>query len=510
MDKKVRGGSTHYESAKSALEVLKSDTVSPHFDESNASKSLGGMVRSLQEIPFKITLANFEMAKIGGSYLNKVEKSVVCLDSSGKFWQNDNKAGKNLLNSALVIPPLSDGLSPFPIFEMVSENNKTLDFIEMLQRAWAHMATALNNTPVKGPDVAITDLSFSNIHAFLEVLDKENLPSYLTKCYESMMAKSDFPFPTKVTICENHIIPFLLRSARERIDDKILADTCVAGLLLVMQAPSMGEALNVWKNLVICHVSKCVDKKARDFIKAASSDSSSTIEDIDEYEDMTDFSDTTPADEVARFGERKSLRTSSPFYTLFMRAINEVEQKNSSNESASNELYAPAFIKYAAKQFMSLFPLMSAVCLDGKLMNNAYVELHWRSLRAEMAAIPKAQQWPSVLIGHRHQQTRRQAGEIREHSLIPNLRFGGKARSSSKTSKHRKLMAELSGQSSESKVFRPTPTKRKSTSKVNESFEKSKEHWMPKVSKTVKKTENYMKGKVLDLNLASSLVQREV
>ena len=106
------------------------------------------------------------MAKIGGSYLNKVEKSIVCLDSSGKFWQKDNKAGKNLLNSALVIPPLSDGLSPFPIFEMVSENNKTLDFIEMLQRAWAHMATALNNIPVKAPDVAINDLSFSNVHAF--------------------------------------------------------------------------------------------------------------------------------------------------------------------------------------------------------------------------------------------------------------------------------------------------------------------------------------------------------
>ena len=323
-----------------------------------------------------------------------------------------------------------------------------------------------------------------------------------------MMARSDFPYPTKVTICENHIIPFLLRSARERIDDKVLADTCVAGLLLVMQAPSMGEALNIWKNLVICHVSKRVDKKARDFIKAASSDSSSAIQDSDEYEDMTDFSDTTPADEVARFGERKSLRTNSPFYTLFMRAINEVEQKNSSNESASNELYAPTFIKYAAKQFMSLFPLMSAVYLDGKLMNNVYVELHWRSLRAEMAAI--AQQWPSVLIGHRHQQTRRQAGEIREHSLIPNLRFGGKARSSTKTSKHKKLMAEFSGQSSESKVFRPTPTKRKSTSKVNESFEKSKEHWMPKVSKTGKKPDNYMKGKVLDLNVASSLVNTQV
>ena len=61
--------------------------------------------------------------------MNKVDKSVVCLDSSGKYWQEKNRAGKNLLNSALVISPVAKGLSPFPIFEMVSEENKTLDFV---------------------------------------------------------------------------------------------------------------------------------------------------------------------------------------------------------------------------------------------------------------------------------------------------------------------------------------------------------------------------------------------
>ena len=140
-------------------------------------------------------------------------------------------------------------------------------------------------------------------------------------------------------------------------------------------------------------------------------------------------------------------------------------------------------------------------------MTNAHIELHWKSLRSQMAKIPKSQQWPAVLLGHRHQQTRRQAKEILVHSLIPNLKFGGKT--PSKTNKHTNLMDEFSGQHHDKKIFRPTSAKkRKTKGKLNESFDGSKEKWGPKISKS-NKNDTYMKRKNLDHSFISSLVRQK-
>ena len=508
IDRKVRGGSTHYESAKSAIDLLAGDTESPNFPETNASKSLPGIVRSLQEKPFKITIANFDMLKVGGSYMNKVDKSVVCLDSSGKYWQEKNRAGKNLLNSALVIPPVAKGLSPFPIFEMVSEENKTLDFVEMMQRAWGHMATAMNDTPVKEPMVAVTDLSFPNIHAMLTVFNKVKLPKYLERCFEALMNNDDLPFPTVVTICESHLLPALLLSAREIVKEKLVADTCIAGLLLVLTAKNISSALQIWEKLVLVHVSKEVNEEAREFVGRISKKDAS-IFDENEQEMVSNFDEDTPADELATYGERKSMRKKSPFFPLFMRTVIKVKKQNESIESVSNELYAPAFFEHAAKQFLSLYPFISSAVLEDGLMTNAHIELHWKSLRSQMAKIPKSQQWPAVLLGHRHQQTRRQAKEILVHALIPNLKFGSKT--PIKKNKHTDLMDEFSGQSQDKKIFRPTSAKkRKTKGKLIESFDGSREKWGPKISKSnITKNDTYMKGKNLDHSFISSLVRQK-
>ena len=506
-DKKVRGGSTHYESAKSAKDLLAEDIESPNFPMSNASKDLPGIVRSLQEVPFKITIANFDMLRVGGHYMNKVDSSIVCLDSSGKYWQEKNKAGKNLLNSALVIPPIAKGLTPFPIFEMVSQDNKTLDFIEMLQRAWGHMATAMSNTPVKEPSVSVTDLSFPNLHAMITVFNKVKLPHYLEVCFKALMNNEDLPFPTIVTICESHLIPILLRSAREIVKDKIIADTCAAGLLLVLRAPSISRALQLWEQLVMVHVSKNVNEGAREFVKRVSKHD--VMLDIEELECMSNFDDKTPDDELAYYGDRKSMRKRSPFFTLFMRAVTKVETENENIDDVSNELYAPKFFSYAAKQFLSLYPFITAALLEDGLLTNAHVELHWKSLRAQMSKISKSQQWPSVLLGQRHQQTRRQAKEILIHSLIPNLKFGGKT--PVKKDKHANMMQELGEQCQDKKIFRPTSSKkRKKMGKINDSFDGSRETWGPKIVKAgSSKKDNYMKGKTLDHAFISSLVRQK-
>ena len=480
-DKKVRRGTTFYESAKSARDLLSAETDSPNFPDNVAAKNLPGIVRSIQELPFKITIANFDMLKIGGTYLNKTDDSVVCLDSSGKYWQEKTRAGKNLLNSALVIPPVAAGLSPFPIFEMVSEENKTLDFVEFLQRAMGHMGTALNNTPIKEPSVIITDLSFPNIHSALNVFNKVKLEAYLVECYKSMMSNKDFPFPTKVTICESHLIPILLKAGREVVKAKMIADTCVAGLLQVLRAPSMGVALNIWEKLVLVHVSKKINQEAREYLKNMSKNELS--KEMEETEIIIDFDDATPEDEIGNYGDRRTMRTRSPYFSLFYKDVSKILKENEKICDVSNELYAPEFFTYVVKQFLSLYPFITASVLEGDLLTNAHIELHWKALRAQMCKVSKAQQWPTVLLGLRHTQTRRQAKEILVHSLIPGIKYGGKR--TEKEDKHTNFMDELAKQFEDQNVFKPTPTKRKKKAegRANESYGGSQEQWKGKMKK---------------------------
>ena len=233
-EKKQRGGATFYESARNVYLGQDAD-VSPDFPDLASAKLLPGMVRSLQEFPFKITLANFEMLRVGAKYFSGGEDTTVYIDSSGKYWQEKRKSGANLLNTALVLPPLSEGLSPFPIYEMISQTNKTQDFIEMLQQAWNNMAMANSNRSVPVPTFAVSDLSFPNLHALLMVFNKTKLHEYLSSSYNSLMKGEAIPHNTIVTICVNHLLPAILKTSRAQTQEKMIVDTVVAGFMLVLR-----------------------------------------------------------------------------------------------------------------------------------------------------------------------------------------------------------------------------------------------------------------------------------
>ena len=491
-EKKLRGGATFYESARNVLLGQDVD-ISPDYPDLAVAKFLPGMIRSLQEYPFKICLANFEMLRIAAKYFSGVEDSIVYIDSSGKFWQERKKTGKDLLNTALVLPPLAEGLSPFPVFEMISENNKTQDFIDMIQHAWHNMALSMNNTAVPYPTFGVTDLSFPNLHAMLMVFNNIKLPEYLKTTYHSLMKGEPISHPTIVTVCVNHLLPAILKTSRAHTQEKVVADTVVAGLMLVLRADSMGSALTIWESLVKVHCEKGVNIEARNIIKEAS------IGNLSSFEMVTDFEDDTPQDELVMYGNRRALRLNSDYYHLFKRTIEKVEKNNEHESVITNGLYKPSLVKFLNKQYLSLFPLMSASVLKGGgLKSNSHIELYWKSKRAIMAKVPTPQHWPAKLINIQHHETRRQAKEIQLHSLVPNLKFGGK-KLSQKTAKYPDLMHDLSGKKSKSgDYFMPTPSKKeKKERRQNESYDGSKEMWGPK-RKARNNNSFYMKDKIID------------
>ena len=256
-EKKKHAGDDFEKSIKNVMDAQKSD-FSKNFPK---SKKLPGIVRSLQEKPFKMMLGNYDQLRLGAEYLNKTENSFICLDSSGKFWADrEKKNAPKKLNSVLVIPPIEKGQSPFPIFEQISESNKTIDFINFLQYAFHYMGNSMNNQEVKKPAILISDLSFANIHAVLDFFNKMKIKEYLKKSFHSLTKKERLPFDTVLTICESHLLPAILKSVRAANKNKVLADTLTAGVLVMLRAQDFETAYEVWKNLVKVHGSKVPDK----------------------------------------------------------------------------------------------------------------------------------------------------------------------------------------------------------------------------------------------------------
>ena len=144
-----------------------------------------------------MTCSSYDQLKIGATYLNKSKKSIIHMDSSGKFLKQKGKK-KKLLNTAIVIPPPAPGHAPFPILELISESNKTIDFKIFLESGWSFLSNAIGNEVVANPSVAITDLAFPNIHSLLSVFNQVKLADYLDRCYASFMAKKEIEFQTAV------------------------------------------------------------------------------------------------------------------------------------------------------------------------------------------------------------------------------------------------------------------------------------------------------------------------
>ena len=500
-EKKMHGGDDFNKSIRNVMDSQQ-NSYSKNFPK---VKKLPGIVRSFQEKPFKITLGNYDQLRIGSEYLNKTENSFLCIDSSGKFWAERQKKNEpKKLNSALVIPPVERGQSPFPIFEQISTTNKTIDFLGFFQYAWHHMSASINNGEVKFPTVIITDISFANIHSILQFFNQLKIKDYLKIAYTALVNKVKVPVATVVTICESHLLPAVLKSVRGAFKDKVIADTLVAGVMVMLQAKDMQTAYDIWKNLVKIHCSKISDKEAQKNVKTHSYEKT----DNESYEDrLMDFeNETEEPEEVTKYGKREAIRANSPFLTLFMKIIEKIENEEANIEDVSNPFYCPNLVRLICKQYLSLFPLVSASVFTGGaggLRNNAYVELYWQELRRIFSTIPKRILWPPQYLGLLHEEMQRKATEIIVRKFIPNIRTGGKV-----LKKALSFVDKLDvddpfkpGPPAKKKkeIFQPKPSKKeKKDSKPKESFNESFETWDKNTKQEKKKKNTYMKNKIID------------
>ena len=522
-EKKMHAGDDFPKSIRNVMDAQKY-AYSRNFPK---VKKLPGIVRLFQESPFKMFLANYDQSRLGAEYVNKTEDSFMCVDSSGKLFNDRQKKSQSKkLNTALVIPPIEKGQSPFPIFEMISETNKTIDFLGFFQYAWHYMGVAINNQPVKFPSVIITDISFANIHSILQFFNQMKIKDYLKLGFNSVINKAKIPVSTILTICESHLLPAILKTARGANADKVLADTVVAGVMVMLQARTFEIAYDVWKNLVTVHCSKRIDREAQNNVKATSYGNQEQVDD----EDLFMFeNDKEEPEEISMFGKREGIRENSPFLNLFMKVIDKIETAESNIEEISNPFFCPQLVKKLCKQYLSLFPLISSCVLgegEGALRNNAYVELYWQELRRIFANIPKRILWPPQYLGTLHEEIQRKATEIITRKFIPNIRTGGKAsekavsfidklddddfnifqptpakkKKNEKQTKMKLNEKTLDPLSVDDKnIFKPRPVKTPKTTQPKESFNESFETWDSKVTRDDKKDKKtYLKGKVID------------
>ena len=458
--------------------------------------------------------ASYDQLKVGATYMNKSKKSVIHMDSSGKFLKQ-GKGKKKLLNTAIVIPPAAPGHAPFPILELISEKNKTIDYKIFLQEGWSFLSTAVGDNEVSKPDIAVTDCSFPNIHSLMSVFNNTKLSDYLEECYQSFMNNTELENKTKVTLCINHLLPIILKTARASGTEKVVADSAVAAIMQVMQAKSMAEALEVWGQVVtiFCSKENTDDvQKARDYLKTKSKGDISEMDDPLNFN--YDFEDGTEKSEETEYGNRKLLRVNSPFFALFKRHADKVTKAQEHISRTTNPLYAPQCLAILNKQYLSLFPLLSASLLEGAdLYTNANIELYWQSQRRLVKDIPDRLMWPPRYLGKLLHNARSEAKNMLLHKIIPTLKFGGKIKAG-KGEIH--FGDYIDDEEEEPKlnfdknVFKPTPSKsEKKKRKAKESFYGCQEEWNSQKKRTPKKS-NYIKNKTIDFDSIFGRAQPDI
>ena len=489
-ERKQRCGDDFFQSVQNVYDSQSTD-ISQIFDSTKACRDLPGFVRSVQQTPFRIMMANFEQLRIGSTYLNKDDGATIFMDSSGKFLKKE-KGKRKLLNTAVVIPPPAKGHSPFPIFEMVSESNKTVDFLTFLQYGWSYLSASINNETVRNPRIAVSDFSFANIHAILEIFNKVKIAEYLEVAYRSSMKNEEVPFATILTICENHFLPSLLQYARNLHQNKVIADTAVAGILKLFEAESIDEAIKIFQTLVHIHCSPDISTEARTNIK------DSNYEDVSDY--TNDFGDEATEEDDAKYGTRKGLRINSPYFKLFKKILDKAIDKNE-NRKVTNKFYAPKLLVGMTRQFLSLFPLFSASMLpDKNLKTNSYIELYWKDQRRILQNVPDRLRWPPRYLGELHAKIRREAKAIMSHAIIPNLKHGGKVKPGQDELFKKYVDEKQSVKATDKLKFIPTmPKKQKRKVEPNESFGGTSEMWdSQRLKDKQRKKDNYMKGRQID------------
>ena len=415
-EKQYHCGRSFIESIHNIKGSQKED-ISTNFKRTEASLSIPGFIRRIQEDPFNLMMANYDQLKIGAEYLNKWKDAELYLDSSGKIWKEPKTKH---LNTALVMPPHTSGQSSFPIFEQVSKSNKTIDFSIFLRYAWHFLSTSINNKSVKYPSVIVSDLSFPNIHSILEFFNKTVIADYLVTTFDVYCSKITLPYQTKLTICENHLLPAMLKFSRTHCQNKIIADTMVANLMLLLRAKDMNESMKIWKNVVKVFCSKTEDVKARQSIREFSYG--------DDHPDIEteDFGDDDDPQDDSKFGSRTSIRANSPFFNLFMTDIKKITSIEDQDTRVTNVFYCPKSLEALCKQYLSLYPLFAASFLNSPLKSNAHIENYWKYEKTLIRTVPDRLLWPPIYLGTLHNRLKLRVSEMVVEKSNPNIRHGGK------------------------------------------------------------------------------------
>ena len=183
--------------------------------------------------------------------------------------------------------------------------------------------------------------------------------------------------------------------------------------------------------VVYIHCSREVDSFAQEQVKKHSYGDEEL--DIEEHTIYQFLNETDDGDEVAKYGKREALRTNSPFFSFFVKFIDDVSKKEMGSERISNPFYCPELMRVICKQYLALFPFITACLLPQDrigLRNNAFVELYWEEQKRMLSKVPKRLLWPPQYLGMLYNDSQSKATEILLKGCIPNIRSGGKVKAS--------------------------------------------------------------------------------
>lgn len=315
----------------------------------------------------------------------KTEKVILYIDATGGIIRPPNPKSKTIYYYALIFPIKfsdRDPNSPFPLSDFVSASHSHETIGEWLRAVKKNLEREVSRRPLI--DGIVTDFSFAQINALVEVFNGVDVVEYLKICYSKMKNEKEKEHFTYIFLCCSHLMKnitndinkyFPINSKSTKFLKEIISSIFILKTYVDIQ--------NVFSNLIVLLKSKFINSdtelcmlKLTEIIKNHNIE---TFDDINETVLETDeIIDVIFVDKY-----NKTIYEQSPFYLDFVNITNSYVFDGDSRDKL-NALFCIEFLEMFLKKYITFLPMWGGCFTFGKRKSNSHVENYFATAQRRL------------------------------------------------------------------------------------------------------------------------------
>lgn len=242
-------------------------------------------------------------------------------------------------------------------------------------------------------DAVVTDFSYAEIFAILDVFNGIDIVQYLNKTFEFVEQKKIEEFSnehTKIYLCCSHLSHNIAKDINiyfEKFSEaRNLIREIIASFFIISRIDTIE---NIWSKLCIILYSKVVTETTKcaleEIVDIIASYKTANINEFENYDRNENKSEWSENDEYVTDVKRKlndTLYLQSPYYKLFKRIADDATINTEIRDGPTNAFFCPEMVTIILKKYMTFLPFWSGIMkTSDKRFSNSHIENYWKILK---------------------------------------------------------------------------------------------------------------------------------